>query len=88
MDEVITVTLDSAGTQTVHIKLTCNLETDGDYACMNYVVIDNGLLNLCGLSDKIFDLRITVYDKTWTVEFSSDSTVSYARGFRLDYYIE
>ena len=82
------VTLDSAGTQIVNIKLTCNLETDGDYGCKDYVVIDNGLSKYCGLNDKIFHIRNTVYDKTWTVTFTSNRAVSYARGFRLDYYVE
>ena len=88
LNEVITVTLDSGGTQIVNIKLTCNMEPDGEYDCMDYVVIDNGLSKFCGLIDRIVYLRITVYDKTWTVKFISNPTISYARGFRLDYYKE
>ena len=88
LNEVMTVTLDSAGTQFVNIKLTCNLETDGGYGCVDYVLIENTTTKYCGLNDKTFNLQIAVYDKTWTVTFISNRSISYDRGFRIDYYMK
>ena len=88
LNEVMTVTLDSAGTQFVTIKLTCNMEPHEEYGCLDYVLIKDKATKYCGLNDKTFNLQITVYDKMWTVTFISNPSISYDRGFRLDYYIK